>query len=65
MDELQTIKVKQDTELGYKIIYLSDFDPSVDVEYVEGNTESKVTTSNTTITTAAVKMTRATKSKSS
>lgn len=64
MDELQTIKVKQDTELGYKIIYLSDFDPSVDVEYLEGNTESELTTPNTT-TTAAIKTTRATKSKSS
>ena len=61
MDELQTIKVKQDTELGYKIIYLSDFDPSVDVEYVEGNTESEVTTPTTTTTSA--KTTRATKSK--
>lgn len=62
MDELQTIKVKQDTELGYKIIYLSDFDPSVDVEYMEGNTESEVTTPNTT-TAVAAKTTRATKSK--
>lgn len=59
MDEMQTIKVKQDTELGYKIIYLSDFNPSVDVEYVEPGLEPEV--KETTVSTS--KTTKVSKSK--
>lgn len=61
MDDMQTIKVKQDTELGYKIIYLSDFDSNFDVEYIEPGLEPKV---KDTITSGTYKAAKVSKSKS-